>query len=348
MRKVFINDRILQHKTTGLQRYLIELLKRFPPNFITISPPFILGSKTAHAWEQFILPAKIKSGSILFSPTNTGPIYCKQQVVTIHDIVALDHPEWFSKSKGFLYKNITPPLLKNSQKIIAISEYSKNRIIANTSIDEKKIIVIPNGIDTKFGLQSETSIETMRENIKLPCTRYVLCIGTTEPRKNIARLLKAWENISKKIPDDIWLVLTGKQNQKELFSEIAGMNNLPSRVHLTGHVSDDFLPALYAGALVFAFPSLYEGFGLPPLEAMASGVPVLTGNLTSLPEVVGDAGLMVDPTDVDEIADGILRLIDDENLRTAYIKKGFAKVSEFNWNTTAAKTWSVLEEVACN
>ncbi len=147
------------------------------------------------------------------------------------------------------------------------------------------------------------------------------------------------------IEDDIWLVLTGKQDNTNLFAQVAGLDGLPPRVHLTGHVPDETLPALYAGAMVFAFPSLYEGFGLPPLEAMASGVPVLTGNQTSLPEVVGNAGVMVDPYDVDAIADGLLGLVEDENLRTRLISIGDERARQFSWDVTAEKTWSVLQSV---
>ena len=143
----------------------------------------------------------------------------------------------------------------------------------------------------------------------MPCRHYVLCVGSLEPRKNLPRLLQAWSRIQSEVPGNVWLVLTGKKGNERIFADAAGLSRLPPRVHLTGHVPDDVLPALYAGAIAFAYPSVYEGFGLPPLEAMAAGIPVLTGNQTSLPEVVGDAGVMVDPYDVDALADGLLRLL---------------------------------------
>lgn len=346
MNKSFImNTRVLQSHTTGVQRYILELQARFGGKVEVIAPKQSLAGVHGHAWEQFVLPSKVR-GKVLFSPSNTGPLAATSQVVTLHDVVPLDHPEWLNTKFAAWYRFLTPRLVKRAAHVITISEYSKERILAHTSIDESRITVIPNGVDARFRPHTPDEVVEKLNGLDLPSRHYALCVGSLEPRKNLARLLQAWSRIQADIPDDIWLVLTGKRGNSRVFAEAAGMDALPPRVHLTGHVADDVLPALYAGAVAFVFPSLYEGFGLPPLEAMASGVPVLTGNRASLSEVVGDAGFMVDPARVDEIAEGLLALIDNEGLRKELIGKGLLRAEQFDWAKTAGRTWNVLRQVA--
>lgn len=342
---VVVNGRVMASEVTGLQRYLSELSSRFPSH-VAIAPEGGAGVIAGHLWEQAILPLRLKRSDMLFSPANSGPLCVRRQVVTIHDVVTLDRPEWFGNAKAALYRAITPRLARRVARVITISEYSKQRLLAHVPMDERRIVVIPNGVDARFCPQDASTVDRMRATLRLPGGRYVLSVGTLEPRKNVPRLLQAWSQVVGSLPDDIGLVLTGKQDQAELFARVSGLDALPPRVHLTGHVSDALLPALYAGATALAFPSLYEGFGLPPLEAMASGVPVLSGNLTSLPEVVGDAGVMVDPTDVEAIADGLRRLLLDEGLRQSMIPKGLARAAQFSWDLTAQRTWEVLQEAA--
>ena len=339
-----MNTRVLDADLTGIQRYTLELVSRFAGKVECISPASCFGGVKGHIWEQCILPVRLR-GELLFSPANTGPLSISKQVVTIHDVVPIDRPEWFDLKKASLYRFLTPRLARSVAHVITISEFTKQRLLAHVPMDEKRVTVIPNGVDCKFRRHDGAELAQMRTTLGLGKRRYVLCVGTLEPRKNLPRLLKAWNRIVGTIADDIWLVLTGKQDNADLFAQVAGLDCLPPRVHLTGHVPDETLPSLYAGAMVFAFPSLYEGFGLPPLEAMASGVPVLTGNQTSLPEVVGNAGLMVDPYDVSAIAAGLLSLIEDGNYRTRLISHGLEHVSQFSWDVTADKTWSVLQKV---
>jgi glycosyltransferase involved in cell wall biosynthesis len=298
-----------------------------------------------HLWEQLVLPATVR-GRVLFSPSNTGPLRVKRQVVTLHDAVPLDHPEWLNSRFAAWYRFLTPRLVRRVAHVITISEFSKQRLLENTKLDEKHVTVIHLGVDQRFQPLSLEEAWTRLNDLNLPSRHYVLCVGSLEPRKNLSRLLQAWSRIQASVPDDIWLVLTGKKGNARVFANDAGLDQLPPRVHLTGHVPDAVLPALYAGALVFAFPSVYEGFGLPPLEAMASGVPVLTGNRASLPEVVGAAGVMVDPYDVDALAEGLQGLIMDETLRARLSPLGLARAKQFSWDTTAERTWHILEGVA--
>ena len=341
---IYINTRVLHSHLTGVQRYVSELVARFGANATLVTPRRTLQGVNGHAWEQFRLPLIVRQNT-LFSPSITGPLAVKRQVVTMHDVVPLDHPEWLNSKFAAWYGFLVPKLARRVAHVVTISEFSKSRILAHTSMNERQITVTPLAADAKFRPLSQGVIEEVLGSLNLPTRHYVLCVGSLEPRKNLARLLQAWRQIEKRIPVDVWLVLTGKQGNSRVFAHEAGLNELPPRVHLTGHVMDEQLPALYAGAMVFAYPSVYEGFGLPPLEAMACGVPVLTGNQTSLPEVVGDAGVMVDPYDVDALADGLQRLVEDSTMRDQLRSKGLVRVKQFSWNETARRTWEILERV---
>jgi glycosyltransferase involved in cell wall biosynthesis len=196
---------------------------------------------------------------------------------------------------------------------------------------DENVIVVGCGVDNKF------SPIGPRYNPGYP---YLLYVGNRKPHKNIDRLLKAFAQ--SKLSDDLKLVMSGEPDidTATLIKEL----KLEDRVVFVGLIDDDKLPEFYRGAVAFIFPSLYEGFGLPPLEAMACGTPVLTSNVTSIPEVVGDAALMVDPYDVEAIASGIKRLVEDSQLRKELSQKGIARAKLFSWDKTAELTWKVLKE----
>ncbi len=341
MYNLAVNTRILHYPITGVQRYTLELLKRWPTGQYTLLAPgdSITGVR-GHLWEQFVLPPVLKK-RFLFSPSNTGPLAVKNQVVTMHDMAPLDHPEWLNPAFASWYRIVMPRLARRVKHIIAVSEYTKSRIVYHSGIAADKVSVIPNGIDSIFAPHSEEDIKAMRSRLGIPSARYVLSLGSLEPRKNLNGLFRAWRQVAERIPEDVWLVVAGGKGNKRVFQDIE-FERLPPRIHLTGHVADEELPPLYAGAFVFAYLSFYEGFGLPPLEAMASGVPVVTGNCTSLPEVVGDAGLMVDPYDDTAIAEALLRMIESRELRLDLSKKAIERAMDFTWQETAIKTWNVL------
>ncbi|WP_414041915.1 glycosyltransferase family 4 protein [Acidithiobacillus sp. M4-SHS-6] len=207
-------------------------------------------------------------------------------------------------------------------------------------------MVITDAADMRFVPQDGAAIQHALRPLGLPTPHYLLSLGSLEPRKNLGRLLRAWEVIHRGLPDDVWLVVSGAKGKSLVFQDVPELRTLPPRVFLTGHVPDELLPSLYAGALAFAYLSVYEGFGLPPLEAMASGTPTLVGNRASLPEVVGDAAQQVDPFDIEAIADGIRRMVEDSSLRAALRQKGLERAKQFNWDKTAEQTWQVLVEAA--
>lgn len=342
----YVNKRILQSHTTGVQRYLMSILENkdtFPLREIKPKKP-LTGMK-GHLWEQFLLPLKLSYNDVLWSPSNTGPIYCKaKHVVTMHDFATLDHPEWTSRSFNTFYRFLLPKLAKQADVIIAISEYTKNRILYHTDIDESKISVIKNGVDDRFFIKTGRDFKSqIMSKYKIPSERYILSVSSIEPRKNIGSLLKAWSQIQHKVDDDIWLVLVGRQNPK-IFSD-AGLSNVPERVCFTGFVEDEDLAAIYQNALLFSYVSLYEGFGLPPLEAMAAGVSVLTSNTTSIPEVVGDKAVIVNPLSVSEIAENLLVLLESDSLRNKLSLAGIEHAKQFSWKTTAEQTFNLLKSM---
>jgi len=341
-----VNTRILSHPLTGVQRYLLELLQRMPSDQMhQIAPRRPLSGARAHLWEQTVLPLQTH-GQLLWSPSNTGPLAVSRQVATIHDVVPIDHPEWLNPRFAAWYRFLTPKLARRVARVITVSEFTKSRLLETTGVSDDKVIVVPLGVDARFVPQVREQVESAIHKLGLPTSLYVLSLGSLEPRKNLGRLLRAWEVIYRRLPEDVWLVVSGAKGKRLVFQDVPELESLPPRVFLTGHVPDELLPSLYAGAMAFAYLSVYEGFGLPPLEAMASGTPTLVGNRASLPEVVGDAAVQVDPFDVEAIADGLHRLIEDSSLRAVLRQKGLERAGQFNWDKSAEQTWRVLEEAA--
>ena len=341
-----VNVRILSYRTSGLQRYLLELLQRMPIDDIRqIAPRNTLGVTKAHIWEQAVLPLSVH-GKLLWSPSNSGPITKTDQVVTIHDVVRLDHPEFFNSRNAAWYRFFIPILARRVKRVIADSEFTKSRLLELAGIPDDKVIVIHLGVDARFVPQEGERVMHTIQKLKLPTNRYMLSLGALGPHKNLGRLLRAWQIIYSSLPEDVWLIVVGAKGKNLVFQEAPELTTLPPRVFLTGHIPDELLPSLYSGAMAFAYPSVYEGFGLPPLEAMASGTPALVGNRASLPEVVGDAAVQVDPFDIEAIADGIHRLIEDTSLRAVLREKGLERAGQFNWDKTAEQTWRVLAEAA--
>lgn len=343
-----VNSRVLGAHTTGVQRHLMEVEARLPVRVPHLQPAKPLHGIRGHAWEQLHLPLLVGK-RVLWSPSNTGPLAIRKQVVTIHDLAPLDHPDWFGWKFAAWYQYLIPRLAKRVERILVDSEFTKERLLAVAPVPQEKVQVVYCGVSDHFFHTDHLSAsvqDQVNPILDIPGSRYVLSVGSLEPRKNLARLLQAWHRILPELDEDLWLVLSGAKGRSLVFQDIPELKHLPPRVYLAGYVDDDLLPALYAGAQLFVYPSVYEGFGLPPLEAMASGTPVIAGNQASLPEVVGDAGILVDPFNVDEIGEQLLALMQNPQLRVELSERGRARAKTFTWQNTADMTWNALMEVA--
>jgi len=344
MSNIVVNTRCLRRKMTGIQRYTQEVLRHFPKEFISISPPERLSKSIvmSNIWEQFFLPLRLK-GDLLWSPANVGPILYKNQVVTIHDMMPVELSDDNHLNFGYFfshwYRYMLPKLTANVRHIITISEFSASRIMHLLGVSANKISIVPCGIDHKiFYPRSESEIQEFIDKKKLPGRKYILSLSSILPHKNFQSVLDAWEILSGLLPEDVYLIIAGGIPKHGGYS----MNNMPQRVHYLGYVEDKYLPILYSGAMFFVFLSLYEGFGLPPLEAMACGTPVLASDNTSVSEVVSDTGIKVNPLSINDIAENMKLLVSDTELRKELSVKGIENAMLYDWNKTANQVWQIL------
>jgi glycosyltransferase involved in cell wall biosynthesis len=297
-------------------------------------------------WEHLALPLVIRrAGLDLYHGTvNVVPrgLRCPS-VVTVHDLAFLRWPEQVPRRRHQYLSRELRGSLRRAARVIAVSEATKSDLVDMMGVDQSRIVVTPLGVDERFLPATGEEIARFKQEQKID-RPYVLSVGTLEPRKNLPALLEAFGCLTGEIPHD--LVLIGAEGW--LTEEIHRTLRTPAlarRVRLIGFVEDGDLPAWYSAADCFAFPSLYEGFGLPVLEAMACGAPVVTSNVSSLPEVAGDAAVLVDPRDVGAIADGITRVVCDRSLADALRRKGLERAGGYRWDRTAALTVAVYREV---
>jgi glycosyltransferase involved in cell wall biosynthesis len=333
--QIVVNIRTLAANLTGVQRYARSLLQLLSDRVALVQPkPFACGGVRGHLWEQISLPFQT-GGRLLWSPGNTGPLAVEKQVVSIMDAAALDHPEWFNRNFAVWYRFIIPRIARRARKVITISQFSRERLIEMCGIDPSKVAVTPLGYSDTFHPSTTEAIAAVKVRYKLP-ERYVVYVGSIEPRKNLARLVEAWARVAHL---DCSLVMVGVQGR--IFSDL----NMPAAsqtILQLGRVPDHDLAALYSGALFLVYPSLYEGFGLPPLEALACGCPAIVSHATSLPEVCGEAALYFDPESVDDIAEKITLALSDESLREHLRKRTLPRAHEFSWNRCADETFRIL------
>ena len=266
-----------------------------------------------------------------------------KNVVTIHDIPQHSNPYSGTRHPEKKIRRYAE-IMAGADRIIADSAYTKADILRFYPVPEERIDVVHLGVDDLIRPADEETIQAalLRYGIRSP---YLLHVGRVEKKKNLSRALEAFAGIRKRSAHPIQIVLAGTPGPggEEVFQTIERLG-LKEDVRHVGYVRQEDLPALYSGALLFLFPSLYEGFGMPVLEAMACGTPVLTSDVTSLPEVVGDAAVQVDPLDVESIAREILRLVEDGQLREEYVRKGLERAKEFTWERTARETLAVYRK----
>ncbi|MBW2059619.1 MAG: glycosyltransferase family 4 protein, partial [Deltaproteobacteria bacterium] len=280
--------------------------------------------------------------SLIHYPDFSGPLLsAKRMVITLHDLSFFRYPHVFPPSLRVWKRIMARFSVWKAQLVICVSRFTANEAAAILKTRQEKLRVIPLGVKEL----NRPFLRKVAEGEK-PDTPYLLYVGTLEPRKNLIRLVKAtallWEQ-GLKYP----LIMAGRKGwlYQGLFDLIDSLG-LGDHVRFLGHVSQDGLSSLYRNAEVFVYPSVYEGFGLPPLEAMSCGTPVVVSNRSSLPEVCGDAACYVDPFDEGDMARGILSVLQDDNLRRILVEKGFERVKLFSWENAARETIRVYEEVA--
>lgn len=356
MTKIYINARFLTQTITGVQRYALELVKEIdamieqgeidssqyefcllsPSNIVT-QPDFkhvrhkVVGKLKGHLWEQLELPFHAKNG-LLINLCNTGPAFNKNQIVTIHDAAVFNYPNAFSFAFRSWYKFLMVRLGKTSKKIITVSHFSKGELMQHCKIAEHKLAVTHLGIDH---IHRKKAAEGTKEKygIKSP---YILAVSTMNPYKNFNLIFDVLPEIE---AHHLNVVIVGSKNSK-VFGEQAWAES--DAVNWVGYVTDEELKALYEDAAGFIFPSLYEGFGLPPLEAMATGCPVIVSSRASIPEVCGDAVLYFDPNSPKEAASRLIEITSDPDLSQQLSYKGKHHSGLFSWNKCAKDTVNII------
>jgi glycosyltransferase involved in cell wall biosynthesis len=365
-------SRIAVAERTGTERYSVELLgalaqidrhnqytlycNGLPPALPCVGPNFALRNiPFPRLWTHARLSLELQRHppERLFVPAHVVPLlHPAHSIVTIHDLGYLAFPETHTFARRLELHLTTRWSTRAARQLIAISQATRNDLITHYSVAPEKIAVVYHGLGAQFHpITSAATINAVhaRYGIRAP---YFLYIGTVQPRKNLARLIDAFAQALRAgmtVPHPggasgpPHLLLAGKKGwMTAAIEQRAAAAGVAGQVHFTGYVDDADLPALLSGALAFVFPSRYEGFGMPVLEAMACGTPVLTSSSSSLPEIAGDAALLVDPHDTDAIASGLTRLATEPALREQLRMRGLARAAQFTWERCAAATLRVL------
>jgi len=325
MRKVLIDDRWAGD--TGIGRLCKEVINYTPDE---VESSFVASKMgLGNMFSPLMLGNEIRKAKpeIFYSPSFMPPVsFSAPYIFTVHDLM---HLFYYSKMHRIYYQQVISRLAKKAKKIITVSHFSKQQLVELLGIRSELINVIYNGIDTSFMQNTEKHV------LDRP---YLLYVGNRRRNKNIPAMLVAFAQAN--IPKDFIFLLTGNPNP-DLIVLISKLK-ISSRVRFLGFVKESELPKLYKGAFATLFVSLMEGFGLPLIESMASGTPVLTSSESALPEIAADAALCVDPYSVEAITDGINRLVDDGDLYNNLIEKGLQRAKDFSWQTTAKKTWDTI------
>lgn len=301
-------------------------------------------------WHRLRLPlwVELVSGAldVFHSPDFAlPPVHRARTLLTVHDLSFMRVPECSAPGLRSYLLRVVPASVRRADVVLADSESTRMDMIELLGVDPDRVRVIYAGVEPCFQrVRDQSVLEAVRNRYRLPA-RFVLGLGTLQPRKNFERLIAAYAQMRGEARSGLKLVIAGGLGWmcEGIFRRVEELG-LQDEVLFPGYVADEDLPALYSMAEVFAFPSLYEGFGLPPLEAMACETPVVASNVSSLPEVLGDAALSVDPLDVPALAQAMLRVLNDAALRAALVRRGVAQARKFTWEQAAGKLLEVYTE----
>lgn len=346
---IVVNARFLTQEITGVQRYGMEIskeLKKQNPDIQFVCPKDIIhkdladelgaikiGKLSGHLWEQIELPLYLKKNQpLLINLANTAPAFYKNKVSTIHDIAFEKFPQTFSWQFRQFYRLLVPKIISSSRKIFTVSDFSKSEICSLYSTPHSSVEVIKNATSSIF-------IPTLKTEIQ---TKYILAVSSLTQQKNFSNLIDAFNILNDQQHE---LLLVGSINRNFAPQSLIDKIEANPRIRFAGRISDSELVKLYSNAKAFVHPSLYEGFGIPPLEAQACGCPVICSNIASLPEVCGDSALYFDPYNVADIASKIDNLLADPKLTETLVSRGYENIKQFSWNISAAKLLASIKDL---
>jgi glycosyltransferase involved in cell wall biosynthesis len=330
-----------------------SLLKE-TPNFRIVE----INSGFYPLWEQVALPKAAKKAGcdLLHCTSNTAPVFSSVPlVVTLHDIIYMERSylkiltgngTWYQKLGNVYRRMVVPRIISKAQKIITVSQFEKKRIAGFFGIGtDKRLVSVYNGVGEHFRPISDTyELIRVKKKYNLP-DRFFFFLGNTDPKKNTRGTLEAFSNFIEQTENDICLVMLDYDRDEldKMIREI-GNSKLLKRIVLTGYVVNTDLPAIYCQSELFLYPSLRESFGLPMLEAMACGVPVITSSTSSMPEVAGDAALIIDPFRPEELTDAMIQICENSSLRSGQTEKGLIRATGFSWRRMAQEVKKIYNE----
>ena len=317
----------------GVERWARELCVRLPElrpgGYEVLAPPRALAHRAGHAWEQTVLPLRARRAAALLCPANLAPVGFPRTVVVLHDAAPLRHPGWYSRGYAAWQRRLLPRIARSALRVITVSAFSRAELVELLDLAPERVTIVPGGVDPSFAPDAHADLARAALGLARP---YVLCVASHTARKNLGALAPAAAALAAMGID---VVVAG--GHRPQFAAEQGLEAL----RLVGHVPDELLPGLYAGAEAFVLPSRYEGFGLPVLEAMACGTPVVAADTSALPETCGGAARLV-PPDGEAVRDALTALLGDAAERDRLRAAGLARAAHFSWDATARGVDAVL------
>jgi glycosyltransferase involved in cell wall biosynthesis len=319
----------------GVERVAREMARRLPElhpdRYRVIRPPRRLAHRAGHLWEQAALPLAARDAALLYCPANLAPLASRRTVVVIHDVAALRHPEWYSTAYAAYQRRVVPAIARRAAQVVTVSEFSRGELAAVLGLDPGEVAVIPNGVDSNaFSPEADPGPARAGLGLNGP---YALAVGTRIARKNVAALRTAGRRLADL---GVELVLAGSGRSYMQAGE-------EPQARALGYVDDGLLPGLYTGAELVLMPSLYEGFGLPCLEAMACGTVVVAADRGALPETCGDAAILVDPDDPEALADAAVTATSDAGRQAQLREAGLRRAGQLSWDRAARATDELID-----